>query len=169
MTSAQPTDQAQPTTVHRSIVVNASQERAFTFFTRDIGKWWDANKHLLQEPLAEMVFEPRVGGDIIDRGVNGTESRWGTVLEWEPPTRLAFSWNISLSWQIEPDPRRRSEVHVTFTSIGAGRTRVDLEHRHLERHGDGWEAMRDAVGSPNGWSLEPFASALEAPTTAASD
>jgi uncharacterized protein YndB with AHSA1/START domain len=150
------------TAVRRSIVVDAPIERAFTFFTRDIGAWWDADKHLLQEPLGEMVFEPHIGGHIIDRGVNGTESRWGTVLAYEAPRYVAFSWNISLSWEIETDPARASEVHVMFSDAGGGRTRVELEHRHLDRHGEGWESMRDAVASPNGWNLGPYAAAITA-------
>lgn len=150
------------TTVRRSIVVDAPIERAFSFFTRDIGAWWDPDKHLLQEPLAEMVFEQHVGGNIVDRGVNGAESRWGTVLVYDPPTHVAFSWDIDLSWQIELDPAKRSEVHVMFTPEDPRRTLVELEHRHLDRHGDGWEAMRDAVGSPKGWNLAPFATAIAA-------
>jgi uncharacterized protein YndB with AHSA1/START domain len=148
------------TIVRRSVIVNAPVDRAFTFFTRDIGQWWDADKHLLQEPLKQMVFEPFVGGNIIDRGIEGGESRWGTILAYEPPSHVAFSWDINLAWQIETDRSRVSEVHVTFTDEGGGRTRVDLEHRHLDRHGEGWEAMRDAVGSPNGWSLEGYARSL---------
>ena len=150
------------TVVRRSIMVDATVDRAFEFFTLEIGKWWDPTKHLLQEPLAEMVFEPHVGGSIIDRGVSGAESRWGTVLIYEPPTHVAFSWMINLDWQIESDPAKASEVHVTFTPEGDERTRVELEHRHLDRHGNGWEAMRDAVGSPNGWNLEPLARAISA-------
>ena len=119
-----------PTTVRRSIVVEAPIETAFRFFTRDIGVWWDVNKHLLAEPLAEMVFEPHVGGHIIDRGVNGGESRWATVLVFDPPTHVAFSWDINLSWQIETVPAKASEVHVTFTAEGERRTLVELEHRH---------------------------------------
>ena len=149
-------------TVRRSAVVDVPIERAFSFFTQDIGKWWDPNHHLLGEAVAEMVFEPRVGGSIIDRGVNGAESRWATVLAYEPPTHVAFSWSINLQWQIEPDLGKASEVHVTFTPQGAARTLVELEHRHLDRHGPGWESMRDAVGAPNGWNLEPFAQALSA-------
>ncbi|MDQ2726900.1 MAG: ATPase, partial [Actinomycetota bacterium] len=91
---------------------------------------------------------------------NGTENRWGTVLVYEPPAHVAFSWDISLSWQIETDPAKTSEVHMTFTAEGEQRTLIQLEHRHLDRHGDGWEAMRDAVGSPNGWDLEPYATAI---------
>ncbi len=153
-------------TVRRSVVVDVPIDRAFTFFTRDIGAWWDPDKHLLAEPLAEMIFEPQVGGHIIDRGVNGTENRWSRVLIYEPPTHVAFSWDINLAWQIETDPDKTSEVHVTFSANGEGRTFVELEHRHLDRHGDGWEAMRDAVGSPGGWNLEPYATAIGADATA---
>ena len=148
------------TTVRRSVVVEAPIDRAFTFFTRDIGMWWEEGKHLLDEPVAEMVFEPRVGGHIIDRGISGKENRWATVLAYDPPAHVAFSWSIDLTWQIEPDLAKSSEVHVTFTDQGEQRTLVELEHRHLDRHGEGWEAMRDAVGSPNGWNLEPFAVAI---------
>jgi uncharacterized protein YndB with AHSA1/START domain len=150
------------TAVRRSVIVDVAIEHAFTFFTENIAAWWDPKKHLLGEPLAEMIFEPRVGGQIIDRGVNGAESRWATVIAYEPPTHVAFSWDIDLAWQIEGNRAKRSEVHVTFTAQGEGRTLVELEHRHLDRHGEGWQAMRDAVGSPNGWDLEPYASAITA-------
>ena len=147
-------------TVRRSVIVNAPIGRAFTFFTHDIGSWWDADKHLLDEPIAEMIFEPFVGGQIIDRGISGKESRWATVLAFDPPRHVAFSWSINLGWQIEPDLAKASEVHVNFTEQDGQRTLVVLEHRHLERHGEGWESMRDAVGSPNGWNLGSFAEAV---------
>lgn len=148
--------------VRTSIVVEAPPERAFEVFTADIGSWWPADKHILQGELAEMEFEPRVGGRIIDRAVDGSESAWARVLAYEPPNRLVFSWDISLRWQIETDAERTSEVEVRFIPEGDARTRVELEHRGLERHGDGWEAMRDAVGSPNGWGdgLRSFAAYL---------
>ena len=145
--------------VRTSIVVAAPQERAFAVFTAEIGSWWPADKHLLQGELAEMEFQPRAGGRIIDRAVDGTESCWARVLAYEPPNRVVFSWDISLSWQIETDPEKTSEVEVRFIAEGDARTRVELEHRCLERHGDGWDAMRDAVASPNGWGdgLRSFA------------
>ncbi len=70
-----------------------------------------------------------------------------------------MSWDIGLDWQIETDPSRTSEIEVVFTDLGDGSTRVELEHRHLDRHGDGWEGMRSAVGSPGGWQagLDRFA------------
>lgn len=76
---------------------------------------------------------------------------WARVLVYEPPTRLVISWDVSLTWQVEPDPARTSEVEVRFIPENDERTRVELEHRHLERHGPGWEQMRDAVASPEGW------------------
>jgi len=156
------TDHATDTAVRTSIVVDAPVDRAFRVFTEDIGSWWDPDHHLLDAPLAEMVFEPRVGGRIIDRGADGSENSWARVLAYEPPDRLVFSWDISLQWQIETDLAKTSEVEVRFIAEGPDRTRVELEHRHLERHGDGWEGMRDAVGSPNGWGsgLTRFAARL---------
>jgi uncharacterized protein YndB with AHSA1/START domain len=138
-------------TVRESILVEASAERAFSVFTDGIASWWPEDHHILQAELAEMVFEPHVGGHVYDRGVDGSECRWARVLAYEPPHRLVFSWDIRLDWQIESDPAKTSEVEVRFIPEASDRTRVELEHRHLERHGDGWENMRDAVGSPDGW------------------
>jgi uncharacterized protein YndB with AHSA1/START domain len=111
-----------------------------------------------------MVLEPRVGGRAYGRDVNGGECDWGRVLVYEPPRRIVFSWDINLQWTRETDPARASEVEVRFLPDGPGRTRVELEHRHLERHGDGWERMRDSVGSPEGWNsgLALFAAAAVA-------
>jgi len=104
-----------------------------------------------------MVFDPFVGGNVYDRGVDGSECRWARVLAYEPPDRVLFSWDINTRWQIESDHEKTSEVEVRFTAEGPDRTLVELEHRNLERHGEGWEGMRDAVGSPEGWNLHRFA------------
>ena len=104
-----------PTTVSTAVEVETSAERAFRVFTEEIGTWWDDDKHILEAPLAEMEFEPFVGGNIIDRGVDGSECRWSRVLAYEPPHRVCFSWDISTQWQIETDPDKTSEVAVTFT------------------------------------------------------
>ena len=148
--------------VRTSIVVEATKERAFEVFTARMGSWWPADKHILAGELAEMEFEPRVGGRIIDRAVDGSESRWARVLAYEPPDRLVFSWDISLSWQVETDPARMQRGGGPVHRRRRERTRVELEHRGLERHGDGWEAMRDAVASPGGWGdgLRSFAAYL---------
>jgi uncharacterized protein YndB with AHSA1/START domain len=154
--------QASDTTVYASVVVEAPAARAFEVFTSRMGTWWPPEHHILQAELAEMVFEPWVGGHVLDRGVDGRECRWARVIAYEPPTRLVISWDISLAWQIEEDPARTSEIEVRFVEEAPGRTRVLLEHRHLDRHGDGWSQMRDAVASPDGWNrgLERFAAAV---------
>ncbi len=145
------TSQTADTAVRTSVVVSASQERAFSVFTEGIGSWWPPDHHILQGELAEMVFEPHVGGAVYDRAVDGTECRWGRVLAYEPPDRFVITWNISLQWQLESDPAKVSEIEVTFHPESPTTTRVELIHRNLDRHGPGWEQMRDAVGSPDGW------------------
>jgi uncharacterized protein YndB with AHSA1/START domain len=147
------------TTVSTSVEVDAPIARAFHVFTAEIGTWWDEDKHILDASLAEMVFEPFVGGHIIDRGTDGSECRWARVLAYEPPRRVCFSWDINTRWQIETDPERTSEVEITFTGLSPERTRVVLTHRHLDRHGEGWEDMRDAVG--RGWRLAPLAERID--------
>ena len=156
------TQSSTSTAVHASVVVDAPIERAFSTFTDDIGSWWSEDHHLLRGELAEMVFEPRVGGHIYDRGVDGSECHWARVLAYEPPDRVAFSWDINVQWEIETDPERTSEVEVRFIAEGPDRTRVELTHRGIERHGPGWEGMHGAVGSPAGWpaGLELFAQRL---------
>ncbi|HEX3714223.1 MAG TPA: SRPBCC family protein [Trebonia sp.] len=148
------------TTVSVSTEVDAPVARAFHVFTAEIGTWWDKDKHILQAPLAEMVFEPFVGGNIVDRGTDGSECRWARVLAYDPPHRTCFSWDINTQWQIETNPELTSEVEINFTEVTPVRTRVVLTHRHLDRHGEGWESMRDAVSG--GWSLTPFAERIEA-------
>jgi uncharacterized protein YndB with AHSA1/START domain len=154
---------ATATPVRTEVVVEAPIEHAFEVFTADIGSWWPPEHHILEGELAEMVFEPRVGGNVFDRGTDGRECRWARVLAYEPPTRVVFSWDISLQWQIETDPARTSEVEVRFDAVGTAQTRVVLEHRNIDRHGDGWQQMHGAVGSPDGWAggLARFARHLQ--------
>jgi uncharacterized protein YndB with AHSA1/START domain len=147
--------QAQATSVTVTEEVDAPVEHAFRVFTEGIGSWWDPGHHILDAELAEMVFEPYVGGHVIDRGTDGSECRWARVLAYDPPHRVCFSWDINLNWQVETDPAKASEIEVTFTADGPHRTLVVLTHRHLDRHGDGWQGMRDAISS--GWSLARYA------------
>jgi uncharacterized protein YndB with AHSA1/START domain len=154
------TTQVDATSVTTAIDVEAPVEHAFRVFTDGIGSWWNPSHHILAAELAEMVFEPYVGGHIIDRGTDGSECRWARVLAYDPPHLVRFSWDISLSWQLETDLAKTSEIEVTFTPDVTGRTRVVLTHLHLDRHGDGWEAMRDAV--KQGWSLAAYAAAAAA-------
>ncbi|MGH8994847.1 MAG: SRPBCC family protein [Acidimicrobiales bacterium] len=147
------TEPTSVTSVQHSVVVDAPIEQAFKVFTEDFGRFKPPEHNLLGVEIAETVFEPRAGGSLYDRAVDGSECRWARVLAYDPPHRVVFSWDIGPSWQIETDPDRTSEVEVRFTAEGAGRTRVDLEHRHLDRHGEGWDGLRDGVDGDQGWPL----------------
>lgn len=147
------TTQAQDRTVLTDIVVNVPAKRAFKAFTEHFDRIKPREHNMLGVDIAESVFEPRAGGRVYDRGTDGSECQWGRVLAYEPPTRIVFSWDISPMWQIETDPNKASEVEVRFVEDGAGRTRVELEHRYLDRHGDGWEGTREGVRADQGWPL----------------
>jgi uncharacterized protein YndB with AHSA1/START domain len=145
--------QAQAASVRAHIVVEAPVERAFRVFVDDFDAIKPREHNMLGVEIVETVFEPYAGGHIYDRGVDGSECRWARVLAYEPPGRLVFSWDISPRWQVEADPAKASEVEVRFVSETPERTRVELEHRHLDRHGEGWDGLRDGVASPGGWPL----------------
>jgi uncharacterized protein YndB with AHSA1/START domain len=147
------TTQAQDTAVRAQIVVEVPIEHAFAAFTERTVSWKPPEHNLLDVEIAETVFEPRERGYVYDRGVDGSECRWARVLAFEPPNRVVFSWLISPQWRIESDVSKTSEVEVRFIAEATERTRVEIEHRNLERHGDGWEGLRDAVGAPDGWPL----------------
>ncbi len=139
--------------VRREIVVQAPLDKAFAVFTERFGDFKPPEHNLLTVPIAETVFEPRVGGHIYDRGTDGSECRWARVLAFDPPRRVVFSWDIGPTWQLETEPENASEVEVRFIAETADRTRVELEHRNIDRHGPGWEAVRDGIAADGGWPL----------------
>jgi uncharacterized protein YndB with AHSA1/START domain len=145
--------QTESAVVRRQVVVEAPIDRAFTVFTEQFGEFKPAEHNLLAVPIAETVFEPRVGGHIYDRGVDGSVCRWARVLDYQPPDRVVFSWDIGPTWQVESEPDNTSEVEVRFIAEGPERTRVELEHRNLDRHGPGWQSVSDGVGHEAGWLL----------------
>jgi uncharacterized protein YndB with AHSA1/START domain len=145
--------QAPATSVRTSIVVGAPIERAFKVFTEDFDRIKPREHNMLGVDIQETVLEPLAGGRIFDRGVDGSECHWARVLAFEPPDRFVFSWDISPRWQVETDLEKSSEVEVRFIAETAERTRVELEHRHLDRQGNGWESARDGVAGDQGWPL----------------
>jgi uncharacterized protein YndB with AHSA1/START domain len=144
---------AEATRVRHEVVVEAAIERAFSVFTSDFGAFKPREHNMLGVDIAETIFEPRVGGRLYDRGVDGSECGWARVLAYEPPDRVVISWDINPQWQIETDPGKTSDVEVRFIAETPERTRVVLEHRNLDRHLDGWEAVREGVDSEGGWPL----------------
>jgi len=148
--------------VSKSILVEAPQELAFETFTARFGAFKPLEHNLMASPIAQTVFEPRVGGHIYDRAEDGSECRWARVLVYEPPSRVVFSWDIGPTWELESNPDNASEVEVRFVAEGDTRTRVELEHRHIDRHGPGWESVAEGVDGDAGWPLylERFAALL---------
>jgi len=149
--------------VKKSITVKATVEHAFAVFTDGYDTWWPRTHHIGKSPMTRAIIEGRAGGRCYSEQADGSECDWGRVLVWEPPHRLVLAWQITHEWGYEPDLARSSEVDVWFTAQPDGLTRVDLEHRHFERHGAGGAAIRTAVDSPNGWGgiLQLFAARVE--------
>jgi uncharacterized protein YndB with AHSA1/START domain len=139
--------------VRHQVVVNVPVERAFALFVDKFDAIKPREHNLLSVPIAETVFETHAGGHIYDIGIDGSRCEWARVLVYEPPSRVIFSWDIGPTWQIESDPNKTSEVEVRFVAESADRTRVELEHRHLERHGTGWRSVADGVDGDAGWPL----------------
>ncbi|MER5702270.1 SRPBCC family protein [Micromonospora sp. NPDC002296] len=133
-----------------SLLVPASAERAFAVFTGALTDWW-VREYTWSGPaaLAELGIEPRAGGMLYEIGPYGFRSDWGRVLTWDPPRRLVFSWQIGPDRVPVPDPAQASEVEVLFLPEGPERTRVEVEHRHFDRHGEAAEGYRQALTA--GW------------------
>lgn len=149
------------TAVRASIVVHAPIEHAFRVYTEQLHTWWNRDHVLIDAPLQKIELEPWVGGRIVEHGTDGSECSWSRILVFDPPRRLVFTWDITLQWTVEPDPARCSEIEVNFTALDADTTQVELEHRHLDRHGEGWGSMASAVSAAHGWAhdLTLFAAA----------
>jgi len=147
------TQSTEATCIRHQVTVDAPIERAFRVFTEDFGSFKPREHNMLAVDIAETVFEPREGGRLFDRGVDGSECQWARVLAYEPPDRVVISWDISPQWQIETGPEKTSEVEVRFIPEGPDRTRLELEHRNLDRHLDGWQSLREGVDSGDGWPL----------------
>jgi uncharacterized protein YndB with AHSA1/START domain len=145
--------QAPTAAVQKNVVVDVPVQQAFEAFTAGFGAFKPKEHNLLAAPIRETVFEPRVGGNIVDIGEDGSECRWARILAFEPHHRVVFSWDIGPDWRLVADPANASEVEVRFVEEGPARTRVELEHRHIDRHGPGWEALRDGIADDAGWPL----------------
>jgi uncharacterized protein YndB with AHSA1/START domain len=134
--------------VRKSVVVETPVAHAFNVFTEHFNTWWPRSHHLGSENFTAIV-EPHAGGRWFERGDDGVECEWGRVLEWEPPTRLLLTWDLNADWKY--DAALGTEVEIKFVAETASRTRVELEHRKLERYGDKAEAMRAIFDSAGAW------------------
>ncbi len=125
-------------------------EDAFSTFVDRLQAWWPPSATWSGDVLETVAIEPRLGGFCHERGPHGLRLDWGRVVAWEPPHRLAFSWQIAFDRTPEPNPARASQVELTFAPDGDG-TRVTLTHDGFARHGADGQAYRDAMASDAGW------------------
>lgn len=152
-----------PNTIRKSINVKAAQEVAWKVFTEKMGKWWPLAYYKIGKANAiDAVIEPHVGGRWYERGDDGSTCQWGSVLTWEPHSRLVLSWDINADFQY--DPKLKTELELRFIAEETDHTRVELEHRHLDRFGDRRDEMRRIYDTEGDWGklLEAFAHAAEA-------
>lgn len=141
----------QPAPVRKSVTVRTDPAHAFSVFTASIGSWWPPSHHIGTSPMKTSIIEPGVGGRWYSICQDDTQCDIGKVLAWDPPRRLILGWQLDGDFRFAPDIV--TEIEVGFSDLGDGSTRVDLEHRHLERFGDQAEAGRVRLDAPNGWGL----------------
>ncbi|HZP20153.1 MAG TPA: SRPBCC family protein [Bauldia sp.] len=153
--------QINPAPVRKSVTVKAKPERAFDIFTAGMTTWWLPDHHIGQVPLKEIVAEPRPGGRWYEVGEDGSICEWGKVLVWDRPNRVVFAWQLNAAWKYDPD--FVTELEVRFVPEAAG-TRVELEHRNLDRYGADAAEIRRMIDSEGGWptALVAFAAAANA-------
>jgi len=129
--------------VRKSVTVPADPQRAFELFTAHIQEWWPLRTHSVgTEHAVGIAFGQGAGAAIIETLADGTTSVWGTITEWGPPHRVAFTWHPGSA---EAEATR---VEVTFTQNGPGSTVVRLVHSGWERRPDGATARE---GYDSGW------------------
>jgi uncharacterized protein YndB with AHSA1/START domain len=139
------------TSIRKSVIVNAPIAHVFRIFTERFDSWWPRTHHIGTVEPYIAILEPREGGRWFERGADGSECEWGRVLIYAPPQCVAVSWQLGPDYKYNPDPAMASRVEVTFHDDGNGKTLVELVHSQLDRHGVGWEKLRDGVGSTGGW------------------
>jgi uncharacterized protein YndB with AHSA1/START domain len=148
--------------VRKVLSVKASPAIAWRVFTEQMGTWWPLAHYKIGKANAvDAVIEPHVGGRWYERGEDGSTCNWGSVLLWEPPSRLVLSWDINADWEYDPD--LRTEVEIRFIPDGENGTRVELEHRRLDRYGERRDQMRAVFDTEGDWGrlLAMFARVAE--------
>ena len=148
--------------VRKQVMVNANQQRAFDLFTNEMSRWWPATHNILKSPIKQYVIEPRAGGRWYAVGEDDSSCQTGYVIDWHPPQLVVLAWQLSAEWQF--DPALVTEVEVRFIAESATTTRVELEHRHLQRMGEKGAQIRSMVDAPGGWTavLESFKQCVDA-------
>ena len=145
--------------VKKTVTVNCSREHAFEIWSKRYDLWWPKMHKIGKADLKTVVVEEKAGGRWYEVGVDGSTCEWGTVLAYEPPSRVVVTWHLQPNWEHDPNPNRASRIEVTFSDLGNGQTRVELVHSELEKHGAGWQEMAKELGSGWGGIMDSFAQA----------
>ena len=158
------TTQVKNLLLRKTISVKAPPSHVFDVFVNRFDTWWPRTHHIGKTPSFTTKLEPRQGGRWYEISEDGQECDWGRVLVWEPPNRLVLTWDITASWQY--DPNVANEVEVLFHAEGDGQTRVELEHRKLENYGNDAMTMFGIFDSDDGWTSILRSLASQAAATA---
>lgn len=143
-------DWIDPNSVRKAIRIEVPQAVAWRVFTEQMGTWWPLSVYKIGKANAvDAVIEPRVGGRWYERGDDGSTCDWGSVLVWQPTSRLVLSWDIDADFQY--DPTLQTEIEIRFIAEQDGATRVELEHRRLDRFGDRRDQMRTIFDKTGDW------------------
>ncbi len=120
-----------------------SADHAFDVFVERMADWWPLAQHsVFRAGSGGVVVHPGVGGRIVETGPGGEESVWGTLTDWEPRRRLAFTWHPGA------DAGSATWVQVTFAPDGDGSV-LTLSHEGWERPG----VVSTRAGYDEGWPL----------------
>lgn len=136
------------TMIHKEVIVNASQEKAFRIFTDGFDSWWPKTHHISKVEMEKAILEPKLGGRWYEKGVDGSECDWGKVIAWDPYSRFALTWQLTAEYQY--DPNFETEIDVRFEPLGSSKTRITLEHKNLERYGDKQKQVMGSIGNEEG-------------------
>ena len=154
--------------VSKKILLNCPLEHSFREFTERMGAWWPATHHVGTVPFKDILIEARSGGRWYEINAKEEAGLWGYVLRWDPPHHLALSWHLNTKFEFDADLDHASRLEISFKDAGAGRTRVEFLHSRIERHGEGYQALRDQLD--HGWVgvLSQFSALAEGSTAGAS-
>jgi uncharacterized protein YndB with AHSA1/START domain len=137
--------------------VRASTEHAFRVWTRSAGLWWPRGHTVSGDPDS-IVFEPGVGGRIVERGRDGSEHQWGEITDWDEPHAVGFTWVHVF------DRSQATHVRLTFVPDGSA-TRVRLEHTGFAALGEAGAVRRARTNSAWGAVTSAFVTDAESPSS----
>jgi uncharacterized protein YndB with AHSA1/START domain len=137
--------------IRERVTVSAPPEDAFAAFADGIHAWWPRDATWSGEGLERIGIEGHAGGFCFEIGPQGRRLDWGRVTTWEPPSRLAFTWEINADRTPAGGPAQASQVTVTFTPTADDGTIVELRHEGWERHGEEGGAYRDEMLRSGTW------------------